>query len=93
MRQAVIDAVRLVYRQGISGLDIVMEQYYEIKLNGEPWASNNLEVGLMARRALLQIIRIFDAQQFRLIGTVNLKDTTDSLFFEQVTSPIMHPPL
>lgn len=85
MRQLLRKAVRSVYSPGISH-SCVMGKDYELVLNGYPWQSADFGEGVMARKALLQAIRCFDAERFRLIGTVNLKGTADSLFFEQVVS-------
>lgn len=54
---------------------------YEIKLQGYPWSTTDLEENIMARKIILEIFRRFDKSQFQFYGTANLKGTADCIFF------------
>lgn len=53
----------------------------EIKLNGTPWHTDDMEQSVCGRKLILNIFQRFDQAGFHFYGTINLKHTADCIFF------------
>ena len=53
-----------------------------LKLIGNPWNGETGQQGVQLRQLLLDIVKLFQTQNFKLIANVNFRGSTDSLFFE-----------
>ena len=52
------------------------------KLIGNPWNGETGQPGVQLRQLLLDIVKLFQTQNFKLVANINFRGSADSLFFE-----------
>jgi len=77
-------AIQQAWLKGIqneSDVQVNSESLHEIKLRGNPWYDMEWEDSFRCRQMIVRILNNLGQYGYRLMNGVNLKGTTDTLFF------------